>query len=63
MLNGDIQMLAGDLAHHRVADLMREAEADRLAQRTRRSRTADRRSTLRRFSQAAIAAVVWPVKH
>jgi hypothetical protein len=63
MLNGDIQMLAGDVAHHRVAELMREAEADRIARRTRRSRTADRRGTLRRFSQAAIAAVMWPVRH
>jgi hypothetical protein len=56
-------MLSGEMARLRIADRVREAEADRLAHATRRSRSADERSTTRRFARAAIAAVLWPVRH
>lgn len=56
-------MLSGEMARHRIADRVREAEADRLARSTRRSRAADERGIVRRVGRAAIAAVVWPVRH
>lgn len=62
-MHGDIQSLAGELSRHRMQDLMREAEAERLARTTRRARLADGRSASRRFARAAIAAVMWPVRH
>lgn len=62
-MHGDFQALAGDLSHHRMQELMREAEADRMARTTRRARQADARSAKRRFARAAIAAIVWPVRH
>ncbi|MGZ8566309.1 MAG: hypothetical protein ACXWXS_04585 [Actinomycetota bacterium] len=61
-MHGDVQILAAELANHRVHDLMREAEAERLARTTRRARLADRHGASRRFAQAATAAVVWPVR-
>jgi hypothetical protein len=61
-MHGDVQILAGELSGHRIHDLMREAEAERLARSTRRARLADRRGASRRFARAATAAVVWPVK-
>ncbi len=61
-MHGDVQILAGELSGHRMHDLMREAEAERLARSMRRARLADRQGASRRFAQAATAAVVWPVK-
>ena len=61
-MHGDVQILARELSGHRMHDLMREAEAERLARSTRRARLADRQSASRRFARAATAAVVWPVK-
>ncbi|MGZ5291561.1 MAG: hypothetical protein ACXWXQ_07555 [Actinomycetota bacterium] len=51
------------MARQRIADRVREAEADRVARSTRRSRIADERGVSRRVSRAAIAAVLWPLKH
>lgn len=56
-------MLSGEMARHRIADRIREAEAERIARATRRSRALDERSAPRRFARAAIATVLWPVKH
>lgn len=56
-------MLSGEMARLRIADRVREAEAERVARATRRSRVADERSVARRFTRAAIATVLWPVKH
>jgi len=56
-------MLNGEMARHQIADRVREAEAERFARATRRSRAVDERSTARRFARAAIATVLWPVKH
>ncbi|MEX2406046.1 MAG: hypothetical protein WD834_01805 [Actinomycetota bacterium] len=61
-MHGDVQILAGELSGHRMHDLVREAEAERLARSTRRARLADRQGASRRFTRAATAAVVWPVK-
>jgi hypothetical protein len=56
-------MLSGEMAKYQIADRIREAEADRRSRSTRRSRIADERGFTRRVTRAAIAAVVWPVKH
>jgi len=56
-------MLSGDMARYQIADRVREAEADRRARSTRRSKMADERGITRRIGRAAIAAVVWPVRH
>jgi hypothetical protein len=61
-VHGDVQILGGELSRHRVQDLVREAEAERLARSTRRARLADRQGASRRFARAAMAAVVWPVQ-
>jgi hypothetical protein len=61
-MHGEIQILAGEHPSHRMHDLMREAEAERLSRSTRRARLADRQGASRRFARAATAAVVWPVK-
>ena len=56
-------MLSGEMAKYQISDRIREAEAERTARLTRRSRMADERSFTRRVGRAAIAAVVWPVRH
>lgn len=56
-------MLSGDMARSQIDDRMREARADRLARSTRRSRTNAQVGTVRRVGRAAIAAVLWPVRH
>ena len=56
-------MLSGEMARYQIADRHREAQADRLARSTRRSRAADARGLTRRIGRAALAAATWPVKH
>lgn len=56
-------MLSGEMAKYEIADRIRDADADRRARLTRRSRIADDRGLTRRIGRAAIAAVVWPVRH
>jgi hypothetical protein len=56
-------MLSGDMARYQIADRVREAEAERRARQTRRSRTADEHSLVRRVGRAAIAVVAWPIRH
>jgi hypothetical protein len=56
-------MLSGEMARYQIGDRVREAEADRLARSTRRSRAADSRSVTRRIGRAALAAATWPIKH
>jgi hypothetical protein len=60
---GGARMFSGEMARYQIADRHREAEADRLARSTRRSRAVDRRSFTRRIGRAALAAATWPVKH
>jgi hypothetical protein len=59
----EAEMLSGDMARYQIADRVREAEAERRARQTRRSRMADERSVGRRMARAAVAVVLWPVKH
>ena len=56
-------MLSGEMARYQIADRHHEAEADRVARSTRRSKAVEARSFTRRIGRAAIAAAVWPVKH
>ncbi len=56
-------MLSGEMARYQIADRVREAEADRIARSTRRSRSLDTRSRARRFGRTALAAALWPIKH
>ena len=56
-------MLSGDMARFQIADRVREAESDRRARGSRRSRSLDQRGTARRVGRAAISAVLWPIKH
>jgi hypothetical protein len=56
-------MLNGEMAKYQLRDRIREAEAERTSRLTRRSRMADERGYVRRVGRAAIAAVVWPVRH
>jgi hypothetical protein len=61
-MHGDVQILAGELSRHRMQDLVREAEAERLARSTRRALMAGRQGANRRFARVAMAAVAWPVQ-
>jgi hypothetical protein len=56
-------MLSGEMARYQIADRHREAQAERLARSTRRSKAAEGRSFTRRIGRAAIAAATWPIKH
>lgn len=56
-------MLSGEMARYQIADRVREAEADRIARSTRRSRSLDARSRAHRFGRTALAAALWPIKH
>ena len=60
---GGAGMLSGEMARYQIADRHHEAEADRVARSTRRSKAVEARSFTRRIGRAAIAAAVWPVKH
>jgi hypothetical protein len=61
-MHEDVRIFAGASTGHRMNDLVREAEAERLARSTRRARLADRQGANRRFARAALTAVVWPIK-
>jgi hypothetical protein len=56
-------MLSGEMARYKIADRVREAEADRLARSTRRVRVAAERGSVRRIGRTVLAAALWPVKH
>jgi hypothetical protein len=60
---GGAEMLSGEMARHQIGDRVREAEADRLARSTRRSKAAESRGVTRRIGRAALAAATWPIKH
>ncbi len=50
------------IAQERVNDLVRAAEADRLARRARRARAAERGTIMRRMGNAVTAALLWPIR-
>jgi hypothetical protein len=60
---GGPEMLSGEMARHQIGDRVREAEAERMARSTRRSKAAESRSVTRRIGRAALAAATWPIKH
>jgi hypothetical protein len=60
---GGAEMLSGEMARYQIGDRVREAEAERLARSTRRSKAAESRSVTRRIGRAALAAATWPIKH
>jgi hypothetical protein len=60
---GGPEMLSGEMARHQIGDRVREAEAERMARSTRRSKAAESRSVTRRIGRAARAAATWPIKH
>jgi len=60
---GGAEMLSGEMARYQINDRVREAEADRVARSTRRSKAAESRGVTRRIGRAALAAATWPIKH
>jgi hypothetical protein len=60
---GGEEMLSGEMARYQIGDRVQEAEAERLARSTRRSKAAESRSVTRRIGRAALAAATWPIKH
>ncbi len=56
-------MLSGEMARYQISDRVREAEADRRARSTRRSKAIESRGVARRIGRAALAAATWPIKH
>ncbi|HEY7659258.1 MAG TPA: hypothetical protein VIC58_01510 [Actinomycetota bacterium] len=56
-------MLSGEMARYQIADRVRDAEADRRARTTRRSKAVESRGVTRRIGRTALAAALWPIKH
>jgi hypothetical protein len=51
------------MAQDRIDDMIRVADRERLARRTRAARVAGRRSVLRRIGTGVAHAVTWPGRH
>jgi hypothetical protein len=51
------------MAQGRIDDLVREANHERLARRTRGAASAQRRGVLRRLGAGAVQAITWPARH
>jgi hypothetical protein len=51
------------MAQGRIEDMIRVAERERLALKTRALRTAARGSGLRRIAATITHAILWPVRH
>ena len=51
------------MAQARVDDLVRVAERERLARRTRAARVGERGSVFRRIGATVLHSVTWPAKH
>ena len=56
-------MYQREAARYRVEDMVRDAEAYRRSQETRTARSGAQHGALRRMASAAIALVVWPIRH
>jgi hypothetical protein len=59
----EAEMYGNEMGKARIDDMVRSADAYRLAKQTRAGRAAAHRSLSRRISNALVAAVVWPVRH
>jgi hypothetical protein len=53
-------MIQREMARIHTGDMIRAAERERLAKRTRRARG---QSALRRVGGAVLSAILWPVRH
>jgi hypothetical protein len=51
------------MAQGRIDDLIRAADRERLARKTRAGRLEERRSRMRRIGATVTHAVLWPVRH
>jgi hypothetical protein len=56
------QTYGSDMARSRMHDRMREAEHYRLTKETRQAHAAERRSTVRKMTRAALFMVAWQIK-
>jgi len=55
--------IGNDLGRFHQADLMRQAEASRLAKETAYVQAAERRATVRKVLSAAVSMLLWPIRH
>jgi len=55
--------IGNDLGRYHQADLMRQAEASRLAGETASAKAAERRATMRKVLSGAVSMLIWPIKH
>jgi len=55
--------MGNDLGRYHQADLMRQAQASRLAKETASAQAAERRATMRKVVSAAASMLLWPIKH
>jgi hypothetical protein len=55
--------IGNDLGKYHQADLMRQAEAARLAGETASAKAAEGRATMRKVLSAAVSMLLWPIKH
>ena len=55
--------IGNDLGRYHQADLMRQAEASRLAGQTASAQAAKRRAELRKVFGAALSMLLWPIRH
>ena len=56
-------MIASEMSRYRVDDMVRGAEASRLARSTRKGRAGQRRAGLRKMGTVVASMALWPVKH
>jgi hypothetical protein len=55
--------IGNDLGRYHQADLMRQANAARLAGETAAAQAAKRRADLRKVFGAAVTMLLWPIRH
>jgi hypothetical protein len=55
--------IGNDLGKYHQADLMRQAQAARLAGETASAKAAEGRATMRKVLSAAVSMLLWPIKH
>ena len=56
-------MIASETSRYRIDDMVRGAEASRMARTTRKGRTQEQRAGMRKIGAFVAAIALWPVKH
>lgn len=56
-------MISSEMSRYRIDDMVRGAEASRLARSTRKGRAGQRRARLRKMGTTLASVVLWPVRH